>query len=149
MNIPEPISPSVRLMETAGYATYFCLQKYGKCRNHNQACFAPLTRQGLDNDSYICRYNQEAELSRFPYSGLPVSITLEWRFCRNGISNTYFSLIPHKKYVKYPQYNTLFTLVWRRREALAVGLYSKLFHPGTTNYNHGVKDVKEMELLVL
>lgn len=47
------------------------------------------------------------------------------------------------------RYNTLFSLVWRRRESLAVGLYSKLFHPGTTDYHHGVKDVREMRLLVL
>ena len=66
LNIPKSITLSVRLLETAGYAPYFCLQKYGKCRNHNQACFVPLTRQGLDNVSYICRYNQKAELSWFP-----------------------------------------------------------------------------------
>lgn len=47
------------------------------------------------------------------------------------------------------RYNAMFALVWRRREALTAGLCAKLFHPGTTDYHHGVKDIREMRLLVL
>lgn len=47
------------------------------------------------------------------------------------------------------RYNALFTLAWRQGESLVAGLCAKFFHPGATDYCHGIRDVREMGLLVL
>lgn len=47
------------------------------------------------------------------------------------------------------RYNALFTLAWRQGGSLIAGLCAKFFHPGTTDYHHGLRDVWEKGLLVL
>lgn len=47
------------------------------------------------------------------------------------------------------RYNALFTLAWRQNESLLADLCTKLFQPGTRNYYHTIKNIREEGLLVL
>ena len=47
------------------------------------------------------------------------------------------------------RYNALFSLAWRRNTAVVTDLYSKLFHQGTADYYHSIKDIKTLRLLAL
>lgn len=47
------------------------------------------------------------------------------------------------------RYNALFSLVWRCNTALVTDLCSKLFHSGSVDYYHSIKDIKTLRLLVL
>lgn len=47
------------------------------------------------------------------------------------------------------RYNALFSLTWRRNTVLVTDLCSKLFHSGTADYYHSIKDIKTLRLLAL
>ncbi len=47
------------------------------------------------------------------------------------------------------RYNALFTIAWRRSEAIISGLRTRLLKPGQKDYHHTIRDVRESRLLVI